>query len=210
MTSPIVFIGDSITDAGRRNDPARPLGGGYVQLVAEHFESVADERAVINRGISGDRAVDLEARWVEDALRLKPSLLTIYVGINDVWRRYDSADATTVENFEASYRRLLESTVASGVERIILLEPFVTPVNDDQLAWHEDLDPKRSVIARLALEFAAGFIPLHTILTEAAATHGAPAIADDGVHPTAFGHQLIAEAWMAEESRAATKSSRTG
>lgn len=201
MTATIVFIGDSITDAGRRNDPAHPLGDGYVKLVAGHFESVRDERDVINRGIGGDRAVDLEARWTGDALDLTPSLLTIYVGINDVWRRYDSADPTSVEEFEATYRRLLESAIASGVERLILLEPFVTPVTDDQLTWHEDLDPKRAVVARLANEFAAGFVPLHTILNEAAATHGAAAIAADGVHPTPLGHQLIADAWIAEESR---------
>lgn len=199
MTSPLVFIGDSITDAGRRNDPAQPLGGGYVKLVAENLAAIGDDRVVINRGISGDRAVDLEARWGEDALDLRPSLLSIYVGINDVWRRYDSDDATSVEAFEETYRRLLERAIDSGVERIILLEPFVTPVDDAQQAWHEDLDPKRAVVARLALEFAAGFIPLHTILTVAAETHGAAAIADDGVHPTPLGHQLIADAWLAEE-----------
>ncbi|MFT3799397.1 SGNH/GDSL hydrolase family protein [Microbacterium sp.] len=198
MATPIVFIGDSITDAERRTDPAA-LGFGWVREVATALRAAGEERDIVNRGISGDRVVDLAARWADDVLALSPSLVTVYVGINDTWRRYDSDDATSTEDFENGYRALL-ATVAD-VPELVVVEPFLTPVTPEQETWYEDLDPKRAAVARLAEEFGAAFVPLHGILTEAAAAHGAAAIADDGVHPTALGVRLIADAWLARNPR---------
>ena len=83
--------------------------------------------------------------------------------------------------------------------RLILVEPFVVPVTEEQTTWHEDLDAKREVVASLATEFGAAFVPLHAIMTMAAKDEGASAIAADGVHPTPLGHELIAESWLAAE-----------
>jgi len=202
MTAPILFIGDSITDAGRRDDP-QGLGLGYVRLVADTYAARGDSRPIVNRGIGGDRIGDLRARWDDDVLALAPSILTVYVGINDTWRRFDQGDPTTATEFEAQYRELLEEARAAHNPRLILVEPFLTPVTEEQREWLDDLDGKREAVASLATEFGAAFVPLHRILTVAAAHHGATAIADDGVHPTPLGAELIAESWEAAEGASA-------
>ncbi len=206
MTRPIVFIGDSITDSGRRDDPDRHLGHGYVRLVAHALAARGDTRPIVNTGISGDRAVDLRARWQRDALAHDPELLSVYVGVNDTWRRYDRDDPTTAEAFESTYRALLVEAQERLAPRMILVEPFVLPVTAEQEHWGEaDLDAKRDVVARLAAEFGAAFVPLQSLLLDAAAQHdagraGHAALAEDGVHPTALGSELIAGAWLAAEA----------
>ena len=205
MTRPLVFIGDSITDAGRREDPDG-IGHGYVRLVRDALVARGDTRPVVNTGVSGDRAVDLSRRWEADALSLDPQLLSVYVGINDTWRRYDNDDPTTAEDFESTYRTLLAEAQDRLAPRMILVEPFVLPVTAEQEHWgDEDLDAKRAVVAKLAAEFGAAFVPLQSLLLDAAAQHGAgraghAALADDGVHPTALGSELIAGAWLAAEA----------
>ena len=202
MASTIVFIGDSITDAGRRQDPDRHLGDGYVRLIADELAGRGDDRLVVNTGISGDRAVDLRARWQRDALAHEPELLTIYVGINDTWRRYDSDDPTSTDAFAATYRTLLDDAQALLAPRFVLMEPFVVPVTSEQKHWGpDDLDAKRAVVASLAAEYGAAFVPLQSFLADAAAQNGgAAAIAADGVHPTPLGNSLIAGAWLAAEA----------
>src|SRR3954447_8270982 len=206
MTRPIVLIGDSITDAGRRDDADRHLGHGYVRLVSEALAARGDARPIINTGIGGDRAVDLRARWEQDALAHDPELLSVYVGVNDTWRRYDAGDATAVEQFETTYRSLLTEAQDRLTPRMILVEPFVLPVTSEQERWGaEDLDAKRAVVAKLATEFGAAFVPLQSLLLDAAAQHGSgraghAALAADGVHPTPLGSELIAGAWLGAET----------
>jgi lysophospholipase L1-like esterase len=190
MTGPIVFIGDSVTDCGRRDDEPDFLGDGYVRVIAERQPG----REIINVGISGNRVVDLRDRWDIDVVRQHPDLLSVFIGINDTWRRYDSNDPTSAASFENDYRAYLENV--GGASRLILVEPFVLPVTDEQQHWGDDLDEKRSVVSRLAVEFGAGFVPLQTLLSAAAKDHGATALAADGVHPTDLGHRLIADAWL--------------
>lgn len=198
MSGPIVFIGDSIT-AGRRRDDPEDLGFGFVRLAAEALRVRGDRHPVINRGVSGERIGDLAARWDEDVLDLHPSTLTVYVGINDTWRRFDQGLETSTKEFEDLYRELLERTMAAISPRLVLVEPFLVPVSDEQFGWLDDLQGKREAVASLAGEFQAAFVPLHRILTTAAAHHGAAAIAADGVHPTPLGSELIAESWEAAE-----------
>jgi lysophospholipase L1-like esterase len=206
MTRPIVFIGDSITDAGRREDLDGHLGHGYVRLVAEALAARGDARPIVNTGISGDRAVDLRARWERDALAHDPELLSVYVGVNDTWRRYDADDPTPVEQFEATYRSILSEAQERLTPRMILVEPFVLPVTAGQDRWGpDDLDAKRAVVANLAAEFGAAFVPLQSLLLDAAAQHGGgrtgnEALAEDGVHPTSLGSELIAGAWLGAEA----------
>jgi acyl-CoA thioesterase-1 len=186
----ILFIGDSITDSGRRDDHPDFLGDGYVRLVA----TALPDRQIINAGISGNRAVDLRDRWQIDVVAQQPAILTVFVGINDTWRRYDDNDPTSAEAFQADYRACLDEVSSAGM--IILVEPFVLPVSAEQQRWYEDLDPKRAVVASLAVEYDARFLPLQTLLAAAAEDHGAAALAQDGVHPTALGNRMIAEAWL--------------
>jgi acyl-CoA thioesterase-1 len=150
----------------------------------------------INRGIGGDRAIDLCSRWQEDCLDLHPTWVSILVGINDTWRRYDSNDPTSTEAYESAYRTILEQTSVNLNARLILCEPFVLPVTDEQTTWREDLDPKIAIVRRLAREFKALYLPLDGIFAQAA-TRREPAFwASDGVHPTNEGHALIAQSWL--------------
>ncbi|UAJ78927.1 SGNH/GDSL hydrolase family protein [Leifsonia sp. ZF2019] len=194
MTQRLVFAGDSITDAGRDRTDDDSFGDGYVSLIADELPAQGADVVVVNRGVSGDRAVDLERRWEADVRAQRPDVLTVYVGVNDMWRRFDSDDPTSAQEFEATYRRLLAGTDA---DRILLIEPYFLPVRAEQAEWPADLDEKRAVIARLAQETGAVLVPLQETFSRAAAEHGVAAIAPDGVHPTPAGSRLIADAWLA-------------
>lgn len=191
MTPRLVFVGDSITDSHRDRGDAASLGDGYVAQIA----AALPDSHIVNVGISGNRAVDLERRWQTDVAQTTPDVLTIYIGVNDMWRRFDRNDETTAEEFEATVRRLLDTDVARDA-RLIFVEPYLLPINDEQRGWLGDLDGKREVITRLAEERGAGLVPLHAILTEAAGTDPA-SLAPDGVHPSERGARLIADAWLA-------------
>ncbi|MFD5226211.1 GDSL-type esterase/lipase family protein [Microbacterium sp. NPDC058342] len=197
--SSIAFIGDSITDAGRDRANPDSYGDGYVSLLAP--ELIAGGAEVRNVGIAGDRAVDLAARWAMDLVPTAPDLLTVYVGINDVWRRFDSDDPTSTVAFEATLRELLASAVDAFGSRLILMEPFLLPVRDEQRGWLAELDEKRAAVRRLADELGAELVPLHEILTAAATEKEAAALAPDGVHPLPEASRLIAGAWRDAQAR---------
>lgn len=194
----VLFQGDSITDAGRSRSDDGDLGTGYAAMVAAWFAALYPEKRVtfINRGISGNRAKDLRARWQSDCLDLKPDWVSILIGINDTWRRYDSGDPTSASDYEANYRAILESVRENlPSARLILLEPFVLPT-PDRAAWREDLDPKIDAVRRLARTFNAIYVPLDGLFAAAAAQRDPAFWAGDGVHPSLAGHGLIAQAWL--------------
>lgn len=194
----VLFQGDSITDAGRVRDVPTDLGRGYPLMTAAFLASAYPEKQLtfLNRGISGNRVKDLQARWEQDCLALQPNWVSIYIGINDCWRRYDRNDPTSVEQFEAGYRELLERTKAALGAKLILVEPFVLPVPEDRKQWREDLDPKIAVVRELAREFGVLLIPLDGLFAQASMTAPPGYWAPDGVHPSAAGHALIAKAWL--------------
>lgn len=190
----ILFAGDSVTDCGRREDP-RKLGDGYVNVIAA--EVAQRGIAVSNVGIGGDRVVDLQRRWAGDVLGSSANVLSILVGINDTWRRFDSNEPTTAEAFEQGYRELL-TQAAPHFELIVLVQPFLLPVTEDQQDWAQDLQDKQDAVARLAAEFGAALVPSHERLTALAPHHGGnAALAHDGVHPTSLGHAELANIWLA-------------
>lgn len=193
----VLFQGDSITDSGRQRERPGDLGQGYVAQIAAWFTAAHPDRSIafLNRGVGGDRVKDLEARWDADCLALKPDWLTVFVGINDCWRRYDANDPTTTEAFAAGYRALLTRARAAGI-RLILMEPFVAPWPADRAAWREDLDPKIEAVRSLATAFGALHVPLDALFAEACAARPAREWAADGVHPTPAGHALIARSWL--------------
>ena len=118
------------------------------------------------------------------------------IGINDTWRAFDSNDPTPVESYEQDYRHILELVRDQLGAKLILMEPFVLPHPEDRKDWRDDLDPRISIVHELAREFDARLITLDRIF-EAKSTAVPPAYwADDGVHPTAPGHALIAQSWL--------------
>lgn len=194
----VLFQGDSITDT-HRDRVADTLGTGYAYIVASLFSSLYPEKKVhfVNRGISGNQIHDLEARWDEDCLDLKPDVLSIMIGINDCWRRYSRNLHTTTESFRDSYQRLLTRTRENLKDtKLILLGPFVVPALPGQEAWREDLDPKIQVVRDLAREFGAVYVPLDGLFGAACARREPAYWAPDGVHPSPAGHGLIARAWL--------------
>jgi lysophospholipase L1-like esterase len=194
----VLFQGDSITDAGRDRYDGDHLGFGYAMMAAAWFSALYPQKSVrfLNRGISGNRAIDLRDRWQEDCLELRPNWVSIMIGINDTWRRYDNNDPTSAQDYEVAYRTVLEQTRDRLNARLILCEPFVLPVPEDREAWREDLDPRIGVVRRLAREFSAILVPLDAIFAQAVTQRESVFWASDGVHPTFEGHALIAQSWL--------------
>jgi len=190
----VLFQGDSITDAGRNYADPASMGYGYAKIVAGEFKGSGVR--FLNRGISGNRVIDLKMRWDRDCLALRPDWVSIMVGVNDTWRRYDCDDPTSCGSFADSYRDILTRTRDELGARLIILEPFVLPVSSHIDAFREDLDPKIEITRSLADEFGAILVPLDSLFA-AGVSHRSPGYwSEDGVHPTPAGHQLIARAWL--------------
>ena len=187
----IVFIGDSVTDCGRDIEP--PFGDGYVREISRTGILTGD---IINVGTSGHRLIDLEKRWQSDVLDHKPTMLSIAIGINDMWRRYDDNDPTSVEDFRDRYHRILTWTKAELNPQFVLCEPFLLHVREEMKAWREDLDPKIAVVHEMAREFGAVLVPFDQYLNALAEKMPMADIAEDGIHPTPFGHQEMARLWL--------------
>ncbi|WP_203138164.1 SGNH/GDSL hydrolase family protein [Microbacterium sp. JZ31] len=188
MTAPtLVFAGDSVTDADRRMDPAG-LGQGYVRLLADD-PALAGAR-VVNAGIAGDRVRDLRARWSEDVAVHEPAIVSVLIGVNDMWRRFDSDDPTSAADFERDYRAILDGTDGA---RLVLIEPFLLAVREEQAAWRADLEEKIAVVHALAAERDAVLVRADRELRMRGDN---PALAADGVHPTAHGHRALADLWL--------------
>ncbi|MGZ4637363.1 SGNH/GDSL hydrolase family protein [Oryzihumus sp.] len=195
MGRSIVMVGDSITDSDRPRH-TEGLGDGWVSLAAAALRARGDDAVVFNRGVSGDRVQDLRARWKTDVIDLHPAVLTVLVGVNEAWRRYEDDDPVSPEAFEADYRAILGEALADSSPRLILMEPFLTAADRSRAHWREDLDPRREVVAHVAAELDATFVPLQAILDDAARVHGPAALAPDSVHPSALGAQVLARAWL--------------
>jgi len=188
MSKLTVFIGDSVTDCGRLIEP--PFGDGYVFNIAQSGRLAGE---IINVGTSGHRLVDLENRWNTDVLAHNPALVSVAIGINDTWRRYDDNDPTSVEDFEDRYRRVLTATKAHGNPDLVLCEPFLLEVRDEMNTWREDLDPKISVVHKMAAEFGAKLVPFDQHFKAKAKELPMVELADDGIHPSKVGHQIMAD-----------------
>lgn len=202
----VVFQGDSITDAGRSrehdsaNDPAA-LGSGYVGLIAREVlaKPANAEMRIFNRGVSGNRSLDLLVRWERDTLALAPDVVSILVGVNDTWHRHlPGGVGIKVPRYAAFYRMLIEDTLERRSNcRLVLCEPFALPGGQFRDEWMGELNERMAIVRGLAREFRATVVPFHQTFAEAMKRHPAADLAADGVHPTLLGHQLMAAAWRA-------------
>ena len=194
----VLFQGDSITDGGRgRNaDPNHILGQDYAYLIAAKFGAASPQLHVtfLNRGISGNKVSDLQKRWQTDTLDLKPTVLSILVGINDL------NHAVSAEDFEAQYDALLQQTVkALPNVRLVLCAPFAFPIGRMKEDWgmlEPELQKRQKIVAKLAEKYHATLVELQPVLDEALKQAPAEYWIWDGIHPTYAGHQLLAEAWV--------------
>jgi lysophospholipase L1-like esterase len=199
----ILFQGDSITDCGRarENIPVNAgLGVGYANTIAAQLLATrpAEGLTFLNRGISGNRIVDLYGRIKCDAINLKPDVLSVLIGVNDTWHEFGSQNGVDVPKYERVYRDFLKEVreALPGV-RFVLCEPFVLSCGVVTKDWVAEMDRRRAVVKKLAAEFTAVFVPFQGMF-DAAVKEAPPEYwARDGVHPTIAGHYRMAQAWLA-------------
>jgi lysophospholipase L1-like esterase len=194
----IVFIGDSITDCGRRDERA-PYGDGYVSLVRALVSARHPQPRLnwVNRGISGNTVRDLAARWESDAIAPGPDWLSVMIGINDVWRAFGDNPAGAVPIGE--YAQTLESLLRRAVDatgcRLILADPYLIEPDRDE-PQRAMSDRYVEVVGELAAKFDAVHVRTQQAFDAVLAVSAPDFWADDRVHPGLPGHAVIADAFL--------------
>ena len=201
----ILFQGDSITDAGRKKtdmdaNSQSALGGGYAHLAAADllYQFPSLNLKTYNKGTSGNKVYQLAERWDADCLALKPTVLSILVGVNDFWHTLVNNYTGTLDTYKNDYKSLLNRTLQALPNiKLIIGEPFalknVKAVND---TWYPAFDGYRQAAKDIAAEFNAVFIPYQSIYEKALKQAPASYWTTDGVHPSVAGTQLMAAAWL--------------
>jgi lysophospholipase L1-like esterase len=210
----ILFQGDSITDMGRNKsrennaNDAGAMGTGYVLLTASEILARRHDPQlkIYNRGISGNKVYQLAERWDKDCLSLKPDLLSILIGVNDLWHKLNGQYNGTVEIYERDYRALLERTRKELPQvELVICEPFVLRCGSVTDKWFPEFDGYRAAAKRVATSFDAAFVPFQSVFDKAVKSAPPAYWAADGVHPTMAGAWLMARAWLDIVSNAGRK-----
>ena len=197
----ILFQGDSITDAGRSRENDENMGVGYPTMVAGELgcENPGEYR-FLNRGISGNRSVDLYARIKSDIICLKPDVMSILIGVNDVWHELDSGNGVDGDKYFMIYSLLLkEIKEALPLTKIMILEPFVLKASATEENWdvfRAEVEIRAEKARQVAEEFQLPFVSLQKKFDQAAKLAKADFWLRDGVHPTVAGHELIKREWI--------------
>lgn len=202
--SKLVMIGDSITDCDR----ARPVGEGlfgahgrgYVNLVVGLLGAVCPQQniRVVNMGTSGDRVRDLEKRWQTDVFDLKPDWLSIMIGINDVWRQFDSPLETEDHVYIEEYRETLEKLVKTtlpNLKGMVLMTPFFIEPNKQE-PMRAAMDRYGAVVKEIAEKYNTVFVDTQAAFDKVLEHNHPAALAWDRVHPSTAGHMAIARAFL--------------
>ncbi|MBK8881155.1 MAG: SGNH/GDSL hydrolase family protein [Bacteroidales bacterium] len=201
----ILFQGDSITDAGRNRDDNSfnnpvALGSGYAMLAGaallEKYSGL--DLKIHNKGISGNKVYQLAERWDKDCLDLKPDILSILIGVNDIWHKLNGDYKGTVDIYRNDYIALLDSTRKALPDvKLVICEPFAVPeiqAVDDK--WYPEFYSYQKAAREIADKFGALFIPYQKIFDEAQKQAPGSYWTPDGVHPSLAGAQLMASAWL--------------
>ena len=200
----IVFAGDSVTDMGSKNPVGEGLfdnvGKSYVRIVENMLATYYPETyiRVTNSGISGNTSRDLLARWQRDVLDLNPDHVSICIGINDVWRQFDSPAMTNVavspEEYEANMREMLGS-LQGKVKTIFLLTPYYMEPNRED--WmRARMDDYSDICRRLAPEYGAILVDIQAAFDEYFKYRHSSYIAWDRIHPNQIGATVIAREFL--------------
>lgn len=199
----VLFQGDSITDAGRKRDQAdtpnsQPgIGNGYAWMAGSQLLLDQPDLKVFNRGISGHKVPQLAARWDNDCINLKPDVLSILIGVNDIWHGLNGKYDGTPESYEAGYLALIERTKQAlpGIT-LVICEPFVLRCGAVNDKWFPTFDAYRASAKKVAETHGAVFVPFHAVFEEASKIAPPEHWAKDGVHPSQFGSALMARTWL--------------
>ena len=207
MSKVILFQGDSITDAARDRDNPRCMGMGYPCRVAgELGVEYPNEYTFINKGISGNRIVDIYARIKWDFINLKPDYASIFVGVNDAWHEIEWQNGVEDDKFEKIYGMMIDEVQAAcpGI-KLMLIAPFVlehwaTQATEEQPdRWERfktDVAAKAAVVKKVAEKYRLPLIELQPIFDAACLQAPIDHWTPDGVHPSPAGHELIKRAWL--------------
>jgi lysophospholipase L1-like esterase len=175
-------------------------GVGYVNSVSATLKYEDPTKyEIINRGIGGNRVVDLYARIKADVWNHNPDLISILIGINDVWHEIYGSNGVELDRFERVYRMLIEDTKKQLPNvKFIICEPFVLPGSATNEKYEEFCEVKKyaAVIAKIAKDYDIPFVSLQEKFDAAAEQYGAEHYLYDGVHPDIAGGKLIAEEWL--------------
>lgn len=195
----ILFQGDSVTDAGRDRSDPHDMGNGYPRYASAMIQdSFPDtEFEFIDLGISGNRTEHLVERMEADFIEIQPDIVSILIGVNDVWHHYAFEYVeTTDEKFESNYRTLLDAIKSRTNARVLMIQPFLLETVDPaKQELCEELARKQAIVKKLADEYADAYLPLDEVLHSM--TEEEPAYyAADGVHPTPDGACCIGEAYL--------------
>lgn len=203
----ILFQGDSITDCGRSRENFDWIGEGYPVLVKAQLGFEQTEKYDFqNRGISGNRLIDVYARIKADIINLKPDYMSILIGVNDVWYEIDEHNGVDAEKYEKIYCMMIEEIKEALPDiKIMILEPFCLQgsatenTEDEPDRWNlfSSEVKKRAKKARIVAEkYGLAFVPLQEKFDDVAQNAGNEYWLRDGVHPSAMGHELIKREWM--------------
>ena len=194
----ILFQGDSITDAGRDKRNYHDMGLGYPKYAVEHIIAANPDVdfEFFNFGISGNRTSQLFDRFYSDALAFDPDIISILIGINDIWHRYGGGKiATTDAQFELNYRSILERIRRESNAQIMILSPFLLD-KEPYEGMRKDLERMLPIVRELADEFADVYVPLDKHFEEALKTQPEPLYySADGVHPNDNGRAFIGKVY---------------
>lgn len=191
----ILFQGDSITD-DNREEMGDGLGIGYVWFVARMLpQKYPDiEFEFVNRGVSGNETKDLLDRLDADFIEVSPDIVSILVGVNDVWHYAEKNEILPNEKFEENYRSILQAIKDRTHAKILMIEPFLFP-HEHRHSMRGDLDEKINIVRRLALEYADAYLPLDGILYSYYVGKEESELSPDGIHPEYVLGPFIADAY---------------
>jgi lysophospholipase L1-like esterase len=201
----ILFQGDSITDAGRKREETDAVnrqsafGNGYAWMAASQMLVSRPEEKLrfFNRGISGNKVYQLAERWQTDCLDLKPDVLSILIGVNDIWHKLNGNYDGTGEVYEKDYNALLKRTKeALPNVKLVVCEPFVLKCGSVDDKWFPEFDNYRAAASRVAENAGAVFVPFQAMFDRAVEFAPPESWAHDGVHPSPLGAALMAHAWL--------------
>ena len=201
----VLFQGDSITDAGRNKEQefanhGGSFGGGYAFLAASWLQEKLAEKelTIYNRGISGNKVYQLDERWDKDCLLLKPTVLSILIGVNDYWHMRNGHYDGTPEIYENDYRALLNRTLEQYPDiKLMICQPFIlTDTKAVDESWVEPFRPYQEISLKICQEFGATWVPFQEAFTGAAEVAHPTYWTHDGVHPSMAGAQLMANTWL--------------
>ncbi len=207
MSKLILFQGDSITDCGRARDNNVNTGNGYATLVkASLGHDYPGEYEFINRGVGGNRIVDMYARIKADFINLKPDYASIYIGVNDTWHEIPGKNGVETDKFEKIYTMFIDEVKAALPDiKLIIIAPYVlegpATQNTEEIPdkfdrFKADVAQKAAVAKKIAEKYGLPFIDLQAAFDEAATKAPNSYWTGDGVHPTSMGHEIIKRLWL--------------